>query len=123
MSRVLVTASADGLVRAAAEKLLAGGDAMVVHTRSTKPTETLDLSPQSRQYAEALIEDYAERTKPTWFSSVYNFGIAAGALTGGLLLPHIGIRSIYLTGAVLRARFGRTRDRLHPTPGYRYTGP
>jgi predicted MFS family arabinose efflux permease len=38
-----------------------------------------------------------------WFSSAYNFGIAAGALTGGLLLPHTGVRSTYLIGAVLTA--------------------
>ena len=38
-----------------------------------------------------------------WFSSAYNVGIAAGALIGGLLLPHTGVRSIYLAGAVLTA--------------------
>jgi MFS transporter, DHA1 family, inner membrane transport protein len=38
-----------------------------------------------------------------WFSSAYNVGIAAGALLGGLLLPHTGVRSIYLVGAVLTA--------------------
>jgi NAD(P)-dependent dehydrogenase (short-subunit alcohol dehydrogenase family) len=87
MSRVLVTASADGLVRAAAQKLLADGVAMVVYARSTKRAEALDLSPQSTQYAEALIEDYAERTKSTWFSSASNLGIAAGALIGVSCYP------------------------------------
>jgi DHA1 family inner membrane transport protein len=38
-----------------------------------------------------------------WFSSAYNLGIAAGALTGGLLLPHTGVRSTYLIGAILTA--------------------
>jgi len=38
-----------------------------------------------------------------WFSSAYNVGIAAGALTGGLLLPLTGVRSTYLMGAVLTA--------------------
>ena len=33
----------------------------------------------------------------------YNYGIAAGALTGGLLIPHTGVRSTYLMGAVLAA--------------------
>jgi len=37
------------------------------------------------------------------FSSAYNVGIAAGALTGALLLPLIGVRSTYLIGAVLTA--------------------
>ena len=36
-----------------------------------------------------------------WFSSAYNIGIAAGALIGGLLLPHTGVRSTYLMGALL----------------------
>jgi MFS transporter, DHA1 family, inner membrane transport protein len=49
----------------------------------------LDVAPGSTDMASA------------WFSSAYNVGIAAGALIGGLLLPHTGVRSIYLVGAVL----------------------
>jgi hypothetical protein len=37
---------------------------VIVPARSTERAETFDLSPQSTQYAEASIEDYAERTKP-----------------------------------------------------------
>jgi UDP-N-acetylglucosamine 1-carboxyvinyltransferase len=36
-----------------------------------------------------------------WFGTAYNVGIAAGALTGGLLLPHTGVRGTYLIGAAL----------------------
>jgi NAD(P)-dependent dehydrogenase (short-subunit alcohol dehydrogenase family) len=64
MSRILVSGSTDGLGRAAVEKLLADGHAVIVHARRTERAETLDLSPKSPQYAEASTKDYAERTKP-----------------------------------------------------------
>ncbi|WP_230859461.1 MFS transporter [Actinoplanes aureus] len=56
-------------------------------------------------------------------SAVYNLGIAAGALLGGVLLPHAGLRGVYLTGglvliaalAVLAAEPTMTRRRDRPS--------
>ena len=53
------------------------------------PGPSLDVAPGKLDVASA------------WFSSAYNIGIAAGALIGGLLLPHTGVRSTYLMGALL----------------------
>ncbi len=80
----------------------------VAQAPSIFQTRVLDVAPGNTDVASA------------WFSSAYNVGIAAGALIGGLLLPHTGVRSIYLVGAVLTAlalavlasthvSFGKTR--------------
>ena len=56
---------------------------------STFQARVLQIAPGSTDLASAV------------FSAVFNLGIAAGALTGGLLLSHTGVRSAYLIGAGL----------------------
>ncbi|MDH6566072.1 NAD(P)-dependent dehydrogenase (short-subunit alcohol dehydrogenase family) [Streptomyces sp. SAI-117] len=58
MSRILVTGSADGLGRAAAEALLSTGHDVVVHARNPRRAETLDaLTARGAQ----VVGDFAER--------------------------------------------------------------
>ncbi|MDH6514779.1 NAD(P)-dependent dehydrogenase (short-subunit alcohol dehydrogenase family) [Streptomyces sp. SAI-135] len=59
MSRILVTGSADGLGRAAAEALLSTGHDVVVHARNQRRAETLDAL--AARGAQVVVGDFAER--------------------------------------------------------------
>jgi NAD(P)-dependent dehydrogenase (short-subunit alcohol dehydrogenase family) len=59
MSRILVTGSADGLGRLAAESLLADGHTLVVHARHRE--RAVSLSPLTGQGAKVVVADLADR--------------------------------------------------------------
>jgi NAD(P)-dependent dehydrogenase (short-subunit alcohol dehydrogenase family) len=59
LSRILVTGSADGLGRAAAEALLSTGHDVVVHARNPRRAETLDAL--AARGAQVVVGDFAER--------------------------------------------------------------
>jgi hypothetical protein len=59
MSRILVTGSADGLGRAAAETLLSQGHEVVVHARN--PGRAADLTDLVDRGARVVVGDFADR--------------------------------------------------------------
>jgi DHA1 family inner membrane transport protein len=58
---------------------------------ATFQSRVLQVAPGSTDLASAV------------FSATFNVGIAAGALIGGVLLSHTGVRSTYLAGGLLTA--------------------
>ncbi|MGY4907197.1 SDR family NAD(P)-dependent oxidoreductase [Streptomyces sp. 900116325] len=106
MSRILVTGSADGLGRAAAESLLSTGHEVVVHARSQH--RAAGLGPLAARGAEIVVGDFTERdavrsvaaeltaTKPL-DAVIHN----AGVWSGPAVMP-VNVIAPYLLTALLR---------------------
>jgi NAD(P)-dependent dehydrogenase (short-subunit alcohol dehydrogenase family) len=104
MARVLVTGSADGLGRAAAQTLLAEGHAVVVHARSRErlPAALLDRG------AAAVVGDLADLDQTRGVAEQVN-GLGAmdavihnaGVYSGALVLP-VNVVAPYLLTALIR---------------------
>ncbi|MFJ5730669.1 SDR family NAD(P)-dependent oxidoreductase [Streptomyces paradoxus] len=105
-SRILVTGSADGLGRAAAEALLAAGHDVVVHARNQERVAALD--PLAARGAHVVVGDFAERdavrrvaeelnASPPLDAVIHN----AGVWSGPAVMP-VNIVAPYLLTALLR---------------------
>jgi NAD(P)-dependent dehydrogenase (short-subunit alcohol dehydrogenase family) len=105
MSRILVTGSADGLGRAAADTLLSQGHEVVVHARN--PARAADLSDLVDRGARLVVGDFADRDAVRAIASelsdaapldavVHN----AGVWSGGAVMP-VNVVAPYLLTALL----------------------
>ena len=105
-SRILVTGSADGLGRAAAEALLAAGHDVVVHARNRERAAA--LAPFAARGADVVVGDFAERdavrrvaeelnASPPLDAVIHN----AGVWSGPAVMP-VNIVAPYLLTALLR---------------------
>ncbi|MEU3842694.1 SDR family NAD(P)-dependent oxidoreductase [Streptomyces sp. NPDC028635] len=106
MSRVLVTGSADGLGRAAADSLLSAGHEVVVHARN--PARAATLRELADRGASVVVGDFTERdavrrtaaelNDTTPFDAVIH---NAGVWSGPAVMP-VNIIAPYLLTALLR---------------------
>ncbi|MEV0244508.1 SDR family NAD(P)-dependent oxidoreductase [Streptomyces sp. NPDC050674] len=106
MSRILVTGSADGLGRAAAEALLAAGHDVVVHARNDE--RAADLGELSGRGAQVVVGDFADRDAVREVADELNASRPldavihnAGVWSGPAVMP-VNIVAPYLLTALLR---------------------
>ncbi|MFJ8596899.1 SDR family NAD(P)-dependent oxidoreductase [Streptomyces sp. NPDC093598] len=106
MSRILVTGSADGLGRAAAEALLASGHDVVVHARNEE--RAADLGELSDRGARTVVGDFADRDAVRRIADELNAAQPldavihnAGVWSGPAVMP-VNIVAPYLLTALLR---------------------
>lgn len=109
MSRILVTGSSEGLGRAAAEALLAGGHDVVVHARTDARLAV--LAPLLDRGALAVVGDLAALDQVQDVAAQANaLGVFdavihnAGVLDGGALLPVNVVAPYVLTAQMARPR-------------------
>ncbi|MFF4492016.1 SDR family NAD(P)-dependent oxidoreductase [Streptomyces sp. NPDC001544] len=106
MSRILVTGSADGLGRAAAQSLLSAGHEVVVHARNEQRAASLD--PLVERGADIVVGDFAQRDAVRRLAAelrdagpldavVHN----AGVWSGPAVMP-VNVIAPYLLTALLR---------------------
>lgn len=106
VSRILVTGSADGLGRAAAEALLAAGHDVVVHARNQERAAVLgELSDRG---AHIVVGDFAERDAVRRVADELNASQPldavihnAGVWSGPAVMP-VNVVAPYLLTALLR---------------------
>ncbi|MFI9168313.1 SDR family NAD(P)-dependent oxidoreductase [Streptomyces lincolnensis] len=106
MSRILVTGSADGLGRAAADSLLSAGHEVVVHARN--PERAAGLDALSDRGAHVVVGDFAERDAVRRVAAELNDGKPldavihnAGVWSGPAVMP-VNVIAPYLLTALLR---------------------
>lgn len=106
MSRILVTGSADGLGRAAAESLLAAGHDVVVHARNQERAAGLDAL--VGQGARLVVGDFSDRSAVRRVAAELNDAEPldavihnAGVWRGPAVMP-VNIVAPYLLTALLR---------------------
>ncbi|WLW58376.1 SDR family NAD(P)-dependent oxidoreductase [Streptomyces sp. YU58] len=106
MSRILVTGSADGLGRAAADALLSAGHEVVVHARN--PERAAGLDALSERGAHLVVGDFAERDAVRRVAAELNDGKPldavihnAGVWSGRAVMP-VNVIAPYLLTALLR---------------------
>ncbi|MEU7664476.1 SDR family NAD(P)-dependent oxidoreductase [Streptomyces lincolnensis] len=106
MSRILVTGSADGLGRAAADSLLSAGHEVVVHARN--PERAAGLDALSDRGAHVVVGDFAERDAVRRVAAELNDGKPldavihnAGVWSGPAVMP-VNVIAPYLVTALLR---------------------
>lgn len=120
--RILVTGSADGLGRLAAETLLAQGHDVVVHARNARRAEA--LRPMVHRGAQLVVADFAERDDVLGLASqladdapldavIHN----AGIWSGPAVMP-VNIVAPYLLTALLPA----PRRLVYLSSGSHYSG-
>jgi NAD(P)-dependent dehydrogenase (short-subunit alcohol dehydrogenase family) len=106
LSRILVTGSADGLGRAAAQSLLSAGHEVVVHARNQQRAASLD--PLVERGADIVVGDFAQRDAVRRIAAqlsdagpldavVHN----AGVWSGPAVMP-VNVIAPYLLTALLR---------------------
>ncbi|MFD9722705.1 SDR family NAD(P)-dependent oxidoreductase [Streptomyces sp. NPDC059072] len=105
--RILVTGSADGLGRAAAQSLLSAGHEVVVHARNRK--RAADLGPLLEQGAGIVVGDFADRDAVRRIAEELNAAQPlhavihnAGVWSGPAVMP-VNIVAPYLLTALLPA--------------------
>jgi NAD(P)-dependent dehydrogenase (short-subunit alcohol dehydrogenase family) len=106
MARILVTGSADGLGRAAADTLLADGHDVIVHARNQDRARTLsDLVDRG---AEVVVADFSERQDVVDLARSLDGGAPidavvhnAGVFSGPAVIP-VNVVAPYLLTALLR---------------------
>ncbi|WP_425839874.1 SDR family NAD(P)-dependent oxidoreductase [Streptomyces fractus] len=122
MSRVLVTGSADGLGRAAAESLLSAGHDVVVHARNLQ--RAADLTPLVDRGGHVVVGDFADRDAVRRIAAelgdmrpldavIHN----AGVWSGSAVMP-VNIIAPYLLTALLRT----PRRLVYLSSGSHYDG-
>jgi NAD(P)-dependent dehydrogenase (short-subunit alcohol dehydrogenase family) len=107
MARILVTGSADGLGRATADTLLAGGHDVIVHARNQDRAQSLtDLIDRG---AELLVADLSRRQEVLDAAKRLDDGSAidavihnAGVYSGAAVIP-VNVVAPYLFTALLRS--------------------
>ncbi|NUW34069.1 SDR family NAD(P)-dependent oxidoreductase [Nonomuraea sp. SMC257] len=106
MSRILVTGSADGLGRAAADALLSAGHDVVAHARNAERAASLD--PLVGRGADVVVGDFTERDAVRRIAAELNDGQPldavihnAGVYSGPAVMP-VNIIAPYLITALLR---------------------
>ncbi|MFD7631242.1 SDR family NAD(P)-dependent oxidoreductase [Streptomyces sp. NPDC059851] len=106
MSRILVTGSADGLGRAAADSLLSAGHHVVVHARNRERAAALDGLVE--RGADLVVGDFTERNAVVRVAAELNEGKPldavihnAGVWSGPAVMP-VNIVAPYLLTALLR---------------------
>ncbi|CAG7645267.1 SDR family NAD(P)-dependent oxidoreductase [Actinacidiphila bryophytorum] len=122
MSRILVTGSADGLGRAAAETLLSAGHDVVVHARSRR--RSASLRPLVDRGADLVVGDFTERDDVRAVAAELNAAKPldavihnAGVWRGRDVMP-VNIVAPYLLTALLPA----PRRLVYVTSGSHYDG-
>ncbi|TDD66531.1 SDR family NAD(P)-dependent oxidoreductase [Jiangella aurantiaca] len=134
MARVLVTGSADGLGRAAAQTLLEAGHRVVVHTRNgDRVTAVRELLGRG---AEAVVGDLADPMQTRAVADQINGSTALAAQLGELGIDAAGFRADIMDRRSLVAAFARIEDRYgdvdvleyspaphQPVPGITMAGP
>lgn len=122
MSRILVTGSADGLGRFAADALLSAGHHVVVHARNPKRAAT--LGPLVDRGADLVVGDLVERDAVRDIAAELNGREPldavihnAGVWRGNAVMP-VNIVAPYLLTALLRA----PRRLVYVTSGSHYDG-
>jgi NAD(P)-dependent dehydrogenase (short-subunit alcohol dehydrogenase family) len=122
MSRILVTGSADGLGRAAADTLLSAGHDVVVHARNRQRAAA--LGPLVDRGADIVVGDFAERDEVRGVAAELNAAKPldavihnAGVWRGRAVMP-VNIIAPYLLTALLRA----PRRLVYVTSGSHYDG-
>jgi NAD(P)-dependent dehydrogenase (short-subunit alcohol dehydrogenase family) len=98
--RILITGSADGLGRAAAETLLTAGHDIVVHARNSRRAATLD--PLTRRGATLVVGDFSDREavhaiaselneQPPLDSVIHNAGVWSGpaVMPTNIIAPYL----------------------------------
>ncbi|MFE2322702.1 SDR family NAD(P)-dependent oxidoreductase [Streptomyces sp. NPDC059385] len=105
--RILVTGSADGLGRAAAQALLSAGHEVVVHARNRK--RAADIGPLLEQGAGIVVGDFADRDAVRRIAAELNAAQPlhavihnAGVWSGPAVMP-VNIIAPYLLTALLPA--------------------
>jgi NAD(P)-dependent dehydrogenase (short-subunit alcohol dehydrogenase family) len=122
MSRILVTGSADGLGRAAAQSLLAAGHDVVVHARNAE--RAARLAPLADRGAAVVVGDFTDRDAVRAVAAdvdgagpldavIHN----AGVWSGPAVMP-VNIVAPYLLTALLRG----PRRLVYVTSGSHYDG-
>lgn len=121
MSRILITGSAEGLGRAAAETLQAAGHDVIVHARSRSRAAVLD--PLAERGAAVVIGDFAERDDVLRIAEelgdepldavIHN----AGVWSGRAVMP-VNVIAPYLLTALLT----RPRRLVYLSSGSHYSG-
>jgi NAD(P)-dependent dehydrogenase (short-subunit alcohol dehydrogenase family) len=122
MSRILVTGSADGLGRAAADTLLSQGHEVVVHARN--PSRAASLRPLVDRGAQLVLGDFIDRDAVRGIASeladaapldavIHN----AGVWTGRAVMP-VNIIAPYLLTALLPG----PRRLVYLSSGSHYSG-
>lgn len=106
MSRILVTGSADGLGRAAADTLLTAGHDVVVHARNEK--RAADIEPLVDRGAGIVVGDFADRDAVRRIAAELNDAEPldavihnAGVWSGPAVMP-VNVIAPYLLTALLR---------------------
>ncbi|MFK0257010.1 SDR family NAD(P)-dependent oxidoreductase [Streptomyces sp. NPDC090445] len=106
MSRILVTGSADGLGRAAADSLLSGGHEVVVHARNGERAAAVHALVD--RGADIVVGDFTERDAVVRIAAELNEGKPldavihnAGVWSGPAVMP-VNIVAPYLLTALLR---------------------
>ncbi|MGJ5755788.1 short-subunit dehydrogenase [Streptomyces puniciscabiei] len=106
MSRILVTGSADGLGRAAADALLSGGHEVVVHARNRERAAALDALVD--RGAHLVVGDFTDRDAVRRIAAELNAAQPldavihnAGVWSGRAVMP-VNIIAPYLLTALLR---------------------
>nr|WSX74422.1 SDR family NAD(P)-dependent oxidoreductase [Streptomyces sp. NBC_00899] len=122
MSRILVTGSADGLGRLAADALLSAGHDVVVHARN--PERAAALGPLVDRGADIVVGDLVERDAVRGIAADLNGREPldavihnAGVWRGNAVMP-VNIIAPYLLTALLRA----PRRLVYVTSGSHYDG-
>jgi NAD(P)-dependent dehydrogenase (short-subunit alcohol dehydrogenase family) len=122
VSRILVTGSADGLGRAAADTLLSQGHEVVVHARN--PTRATDLRPLVDRGAQLVLGDFTDRDAVRGIASeladaapldavIHN----AGVWSGRAVMP-VNVIAPYLLTALLPG----ARRLVYLSSGSHYSG-
>ncbi|MGR6968243.1 SDR family NAD(P)-dependent oxidoreductase [Streptomyces cynarae] len=106
MSRILVTGSADGLGRAAADSLLSAGHEVVVHARDQE--RAAGLHPLADRGAHLVVGDFMDRDAVRRIAAELNDAVPldavihnAGVWSGPAVMP-VNIIAPYLLTALLR---------------------
>ncbi|WP_133917724.1 SDR family NAD(P)-dependent oxidoreductase [Streptomyces sp. NBC_00582] len=122
MSRILVTGSADGLGRAAADTLLSAGHDVVVHARNLQRAASLDVL--VGRGAHLVVGDFAERDAVRHIAAELNEAEPldavihnAGVWSGPAVMP-VNIVAPYLLTALL----GRPRRLVYLSSGSHFSG-
>lgn len=122
MSRILVTGSADGLGRAAADTLLSQGHEVVVHARN--PTRATDLRQLMDRGAQLVLGDFTDRDAVRGIASELADGAPldavihnAGVWSGRAVMP-VNVVAPYLLTALLPG----PRRLVYLSSGSHYSG-